>query len=244
MFASSFFRRGLAFLVACATVFFSVAAQAQLIGRRQTGLQLSLVAHPVVQKELGLDERKSLAAKALYEAYTTESQLEGLKVGIRLDTILKLQELVGKERSAKMREFSENSAAIEERLAKLFLPRVQALLAPAEFRRLQQILWQAGGSTVWNDPDLVQGLKLTPEQVAQISAINKEYVENQIEFLATSDITSANGEELMARLGEMTRGREEKALAVFTAAQQTRFTELKGQPFDLKLLEKPQAAAP
>jgi hypothetical protein len=115
---------------------------------------VDLLLHPIVQKELKLDEAQVEKARAL-ALEIRERQKE---------QFAKLEGLEHEERVKKSQEFA--SALAEEGLKAL-----GGLLKPEQLARFRQVDLQQRGASALTDPTVIRSLRLRPDQSARLQAI-------------------------------------------------------------------------
>jgi hypothetical protein len=202
------------------------------------------VAEPVL-KDLGLEGDKSAKLKELAENYSTAIREENEKAGLGRGGFQALQGLSADEAQAKMREMNEKRAEITKKLNEKFIPQLKETLTAEQFQRVQQISWQAAGSAAFADPELVKALSLSKETQEKITAHNEEYARKQRELFqggfgggggapgAGGGAGGAGGfQESLAKMQELTKERDAKAIELLPKDQQELFAKLKGKPFD------------
>ncbi len=118
-----------------------------------------------------------------------------------------------------------------DRVRAKYLQELKAALPPDDFTRLQQIQWQSLGLNVVLDPEMVQALGITKEQLEKLGSGEAG--------LTTSNVNNSGKVE---RLSPSERGRimmetyEKKRRwvdEVLTAEQSTKLVKLKGPPFPM-----------
>ena len=130
--------------------------------------------------------------------------------------------------------------AMREKLAKVhasFYPDLQKVLKPEQYARLRQIGWQSQGAGALSDPELIKILDINPEQRQKIADLEQEF---QSKFRAAlnppNGPPNAGDPEFSKQIDALQADRTQKLLAVLTKTQQEKFAELKGKPYDIRLL--------
>lgn len=196
-------------------------------GRGFGGSNLAtLLSSEAVQKELGLEGDSLDKAKGLREDFQAE-----FRKAMGDNGFAGLRDLPEAERAAKMAELRTKMTAASAEVAKTMKTKVQAVLTPQQFERLQQIHWQAEGTGALNDAEVVKALGISQEQTDKIAAIEKETREKQRELFRDGFNDGAR-----EKLTALTKERNENTLAVLSAEQREKFTQLKGKEFDVDSL--------
>lgn len=198
---------------------------------------LVFVSIPAIQKEIGLSEENAKAIQNLLEELSQAMGEASQKAG--LDELFQAADkLSGDERAAKLREISDKAAATAKPVGEKYRLKLKELLPAEQYRRLQQIRWQLDGSLVLDDPDLVQALSLTKEQQEKIAALHDTFSDQLHKLLASvkRGDPPAQAQQAMMKAQNLTKQRDADAMKVLTDEQQKKFTELKGKPFDPKVL--------
>ncbi len=120
-----------------------------------------------------------------------------------------------------------------EQLNKDASAKVDALLDPAQQKRLQEIAIQVNGPSSLSDPAVVDKLQLTDDQKKQIEDARQSNFQALRDAFA--DMGSMSREERQAKREEMRKAADEKLLAVLTPQQKTEFDGLKGAPLTVDL---------
>jgi Spy/CpxP family protein refolding chaperone len=188
-------------------------------GRGGGGLGMGpaqLVGIEQVQKELELvDDQKQEIAKI------TEDSRQGLG-----DLFGGLRDLPQEERQAKMREMREKMEArnkeTEEKINKVLLAHQQ--------KRLKEIALQVRGIAALSDDAVAKELALSADQKDQIKKVTEDADQARRDLFQ-----NAGGDrEGLREKGQAIRTEsEQKALAVLTADQKTKFEDMKGKKFEL-----------
>ena len=118
-------------------------------------------------------------------------------------------------------------AANAKKLNDKYAPKIKETLKPEQFERLQQISYQAAGTGVYTNADVVKALELTKEQQEKIATINKDAQAKQ------GALTADGGREAFAKIREEQTADLAKVL---TAEQTEKLTKLKGKAFDVSTL--------
>ncbi|MDB5349963.1 MAG: prkC 27 [Planctomycetota bacterium] len=96
---------------------------------------------------------------------------------------------------------------------------VDAILTPSQRVRLRQVALQSEGPTAFREPEVVEALGLTPGQRERIRAIEEESLFVQMRELQSGKAPEEAGKPAMERI-----------LAVLTAGQAQRWSEMAGEP--------------
>jgi hypothetical protein len=213
------------------------------------GGPLMLAGIPAVQKEIALEGEKAEKVQKLLDSFREEMMAEAEKAGLGFGGFGQFADLKPEEREAKMREMSEKRTALMTKLNEKFVPQLKQALSDAQFERLQQIGWQAAGSLALASPELGKALNLTKEQQKKVADVNKDYGDKQAELRRNAFGGGGPGgggavpgggpgafQEMFAKLQELNKERDGKALEVLSKEQQEKYAKLKGKPFDLAQL--------
>ena len=175
-----------------------------------------------VQKDLEVDAETKEKLAAISSDYQAEAreQYQAAGGGERPDNDEDRQKLF-----AKMAEVSRT-------LNEKYTPKIKEALKPEQFKRLQQISWQVGGSFSFTDPQLAKELDLTKDQQQKIVEVNHEFGQKQRELFG-----GGNFAEAMSKMRELSQERDKKAEEVLSKEQQEKLKELKGKPFDVSSLQ-------
>lgn len=184
-----------------------------------------------VQKEIGVDSAAASKLQRIVEGYRQDMRTEDERGGINLQA---LQDLKPEERD-KIKEMNAKRVAIIKKLNEKFVPQLKEALSAPQFERLQQIGWQAAGSlAVVTDPHLAKELELSNDQIEKIAAINIEYQRKQRGLFTPEG--GGDFQAAFAKIQDLNKERDGKAMQILSKNQQEKLTNLKGTPFDLKLL--------
>ncbi len=116
-------------------------------------------------------------------------------------------------------------------------PELKKLLTPEQFTRLRQINWQNEGVAALYDPAIEAALEITSDQQKQLSDLNYENQRKHTRLLNPRDgEPRLSAEEIQKKGAELNAERDRRINEILTKAQQEKFTELKGKPFELDLL--------
>ncbi len=222
----------------------------QFFGRTEGGQLLYLAANAEIQEELALDAEQAARMRGLLEDFERNLVAEFRPQGLSRAAIAELYDVSREERMAKMRGINEKVPALEREFCAKYLGPLREMLTPAQFRRLQEIRWQLGGSRSMDDATLVESIGITVDQQDKISAINAEYDGQLVKYFSTDfsqvlDSKVPIFQELITRVSEMAHERDAKASAVLSSEQQEKLLRLLGMSFELggeRGRRRPQAA--
>lgn len=180
-----------------------------------------LLMSPQVQEELALtDQQKSQGTALLTEM--------GERARSAMGDFQSLQNLSEDERRAAIEEMQKKTAQIQAE----FKPKFAAVLDDIQAQRLQQIAWQAEGAAALRDPELAKALGLSQDQQDQLA---KVFAPPSREGGPGRPQDGQQGD-FRERFAQMQQQRETDAMAVLTAEQKSKLSELKGAPFDVSQL--------
>jgi eukaryotic-like serine/threonine-protein kinase len=118
---------------------------------------------------------------------------------------------------------------------------VDAILSASQRLRLRQLALQSEGLGAFREPEVVEGLGLAPRQREQIRAIEEEVLIGQMREMRAGGMLGDAGNK--PREPEGPRAME-RALAVLTAEQSRRWSEMVGEPIDGQLSAFPMPFSP
>jgi hypothetical protein len=144
-----------------------------------------------------------------------------------------LNELEGEERAQKAAELNKQSEKI-----------VDEVLKPEQAKRLKQIRLQQQGIQAFEDPAVVKELKLTADQEQKVKALHEE-----IDKLRQGVRQQGGGggrEEVMKKMQELNKQLTDRAVALLTDEQKTKWKEMTGEPFkgEIRRPGRPGGASP
>jgi len=204
---------------------------------QQGPLGLALI--EAVQKDIGLaaDGPEVAELKKLQDAMGKEMQeAMGKITGGDPMAFFSAQ---GEERQKMMTAISEATG----KLTTKYNGDAKKILSADQFKRLQQIGWQAAGMQALADADVVKALDLKKEQQEKIAAANTEFGNKQREMFQAMFAGGGGGggdrEEMQKKMTELGTTRDKAINETLTDAQKDKFKELKGKEFDLASL-RPQ----
>jgi Spy/CpxP family protein refolding chaperone len=178
-----------------------------------------LLLHPLVQKELKLDEGQIDKARALVDQ-SRENQRS---------MYASLEGLTTEERTKRAREIA--SAQIDQGLKAL-----KGILKPEQFVRFEQIDLQQRGAAALTDSRVAQMLKLTQDQTERIGLI----IDNSVLEMREAP-SKARGDRLATaeRIQAVRNERDTKAIALLTDAQKLDWKKMTGEPFEMTSTIRP-----
>ena len=118
---------------------------------------------------------------------------------------------------------------------------VDAILSASQRLRLRQLALQSEGLGAFREPEVVEGLGLSPRQREQIRAIEEEVLIGQVREMRAGGMLGDAGNK--PRESEGPRAME-RALAVLTAEQSRRWSEMVGEPIHGQLSAFPMPFSP
>jgi hypothetical protein len=134
---------------------------------------------------------------------------------------------------AEFREKMEKWSAEQTAQAKETL---KTILDEGQYARLEQIQLQTRGVNALVDDEVAQALKLTPDQIAKLKETqeqNGETMRTAMREAFQGGRDGADREAVREKMEAVRKESEAKMLAHLTAEQQTQFTAMKGEPFEM-----------
>lgn len=192
---------------------------------------VSLATYPPVQKEAGI----------------TDEQVAKVKV-LRKEASVEFGKLVGElyggtpaEREAKG-DLKAKHIELVQKITDKYRPKLAEVLNAEQIERVDQIAIQAIGEQAYSYPSVVAALKLSKEQQDKVAAIHKEFSDKMKAMGGLGGAGVGSLAERMGRANEFQATRLEKLKAVLTPEQRDEFEQMKGEPFDVKLVYRSSPA--
>ena len=174
------------------------------------GSLVMLASNEAVQKEIGADEATVGKIRSIGEE--SRQAMGEIFAGGGQD----LSDEERQKRREKFEELSKKSAA-----------KLKEALSADQFKRLQQISWQAAGAAALADETVAKELAITEEQKKKLADVRDDYAQKR-QALGRDAAPEARR--------ELAQEESKKAIEVLTAEQQEKFTALKGKAFDVAAL--------
>ena len=174
-------------------------------GGGRGGNSLSLLTQKSVQDELKMSEEQ--IKKATEQADKQREAFAGLR------------DLSQEERQAKMQEAAKANQAV-----------LAEILKEDQLKRFKQISLQQRGAQALADPEVAQSLGLSTEQKDRIGAI-QEASQGELREIFQAGAGGGDRAELQKKAEALRASVNEKAAAVLTPEQQTKWKEMNGAPF-------------
>ena len=169
-----------------------------------------------VQMELGLSADEIAKVTKVADEYDNANreavQSSGIKLGVTTQA----------ER--------EKLSSIRKEVTEKFTPNLKAALTADQFSRVQQINYQALRASALLESEVVKALSETAEQQETIRAMIVEYQLN------VNEQVRVGGDDVVAKIEEINKERDDKAIEQLTKDQQDKFAALKGKEFDITQL--------
>lgn len=177
------------------------------------GSLIFLASNEAVQKDIGADE----ATVGKIRSISEESR----------DAIREIggggQDLSDDERQKRREKFEE--------LNKKTSAKLKEALSADQYKRLQQISWQAAGAAALADETLAKELAINDDQKKKIADIRADYQQKTRALFG-----EGAGEDARAKFRELREEEGKKVTEVLTKEQQDKLAMLKGKPFDVAQL--------
>lgn len=174
-------------------------------GGGRGGNSLGLLTQESVQDELKLSDEQ--IKKATEQVEKQRESFAGLR------------DLSQEERQAKMQESAKANQAV-----------LAEILKEDQLKRFKQISLQQRGGQALADPEVAQALGLSTEQKDRIQAI-QEASQGELRELFQAGAGGGDRQELQKKAEALRASVNEKATAVLTPEQQTKWKEMTGAPF-------------
>ena len=205
--------------------------------------------NPVVQKEIGLEGEAADKVQKLVASFREEMQAAMQEAGLGFGGGPGGGGGGGGsgggpgQAQGPSPEEREKRAGITKKLNDKFLPQLKETLSAPQAERLQQINWQAVGSQALAGPEMGKSLELTQEQQDMIKGINQDYMQKQNELRRGAGGGGGRGigapdfQAAFAKVQELNKERDAKAIEVLSKEQQEKYTKLLGKTFDVAQLQ-------
>jgi hypothetical protein len=235
-------------------------------GQDGVGGMLRLLTNPAVQEDLELPQKRINPIKKINDAYQ-----EDVRKGMGNFNFQELRDLTEEERVKAMAKFRDKMAAQGKKLNKKYHPKLDKLVGEADFDRIKQIQRQLAGVMALRNMDVVEELGLSEDQQKQIDSVFAASQEEMQKLFPRGGFGGPGGrggagrgagdagekdleadaterrerfQKMQEQMRELNEDRDEKLMAVLTDEQQTKFEELKGEPFDRSKLLPPGFGGP
>ena len=182
--------------------------------------RLELVRVEPVQEELGLVEEQLTKINDLRRELRPERGERGERPNFQDMTEEERREFMAERR----REAAERSAKEKEKLGEVLMPH--------QSKRLEEIFLQVRGAGALLDPEVAKEVGLSEEDQDKLRETIQEAREGMQEEMRGL-FQSGDRDQIREKMTEMQKQIEEKALAALSEEQKQKFTELKGEKFDL-----------
>jgi hypothetical protein len=200
----------------------------------------TLARNPGVQKELKLDEDQVKAVQEKVPAI-------GFGLGGGFGKGKGKGELTEeqKEKRAKYREKVEGlkdvpEDKLEEKIRETFkeeletqAKEVEKILKPEQMTRLKQIARQQGGPAAYLKEENVKDLSITDEQKTKLKSISAELDKDRQELFRSAGM-GGFGPEFREKMDNLSKEANEKATAVLTDDQKSKWKTLIGEPYTVR----------
>lgn len=200
-----------------------------------------LAINPGVQKELKMDEDQIKSVREKVPAGIGFGGFGGFGKGKDLTDEQKEKAAKMMEKFQTLMEVPEDK--LEDKIREVFKDEIEGpnkevekILKPEQMARLKQISRQQGGPAAYLKPDNVKDLDLKDEQKTKIKEISTELDKDRAELFSGGGMGGFRlSPETREKLNTLTKEATEKATAVLTDAQKSKWKELTGEPFAVQL---------
>lgn len=182
--------------------------------------RLMLVGVEPVQEELGLVEEQITKITDVRRELRPERGGRGDRPNFRDMTEEERQEFFAE----RQKEAAERSAQEKEKLGEILMPH--------QSKRLEEIFLQVRGPIALLDPTVAEEVGLTEDDQQELRETIQEAREGMMAEMREL-FESGDRDQVRAKMTEMQKKVEEQALAVLSDEQKQKFTEMKGEKFDL-----------
>ena len=128
----------------------------------------------------------------------------------------------------------ERVAQILQRVSADTLTQLKVLLKPQQLQRLKQIELQGRGLRAFDDAEIVETLRLTPDQKSKLHSIAEQAGRVMSQSLQTGD-RAGNSSQALQKLFAARRKMMDEALSLLTPEQRKAWDERTGPPFEFKI---------
>jgi Spy/CpxP family protein refolding chaperone len=193
---------------------------------------VNLVQDKEVQEELKLTPEQVKKVKALFEEMRQQ-------VRKRMEDAEKLDPATQDDREKRFERRRKSVAAVTTKATQA----LSQILSPEQVKRVNQIGLQRLGVLAFNDPEVQQELRLTPEQKGKLKEITAKEVQDMRNSFPTPQVRDA--EETRKKVIRRRQEAMEKALAVLSAEQREKWQDLMGFEFEpMPFLAKKRPSSP
>lgn len=196
----------------------------------------SVAGNEEAQKDIGITTDEAAKVKEVVDQFN-EANGSGFR---SFSEGLNFRDMSQEERDKFGEKVAENTKTNTEK----FLPKLKDVLSADQFTRLQQITWQAMGSSAFTESEVIKSLNITSDQQSKIKTIRSDYEakgrEMRAAMLPQGGGGGGGGREAFAEMQEKTRTlnkeRDGKVEEVLTKDQLDKFATLVGKKFDTEKL--------
>lgn len=185
------------------------------------------------QKDAGITTDEAAKVKAVVDDFNEANRTAMRSAGENVN----FREMSQEERT----KFGEKVAEANKANLEKFLPKLKAVVTPDQFTRLQQITWQAMGSSAFTEDEIIKALNITSDQQSKIKSIRTDYETKGREMMQAAFAGGGGGgreafAESREKMRALNKERDTKAEEVLTKDQQDKFASLVGKKFDVDKL--------
>lgn len=199
---------------------------------------LLLANRPAVLKEIGLSAVDARKVSTLTREFSLAMEAAGESEIV--EGFQQLPNLNQEQREKAQAELEEKLEALNRNADDKLRRKLEAILSPAQFRRIRQIRWQGLGMLALSDFSLASELDVTGQQQARIDKIISGAAEARRKLLVIGKAYPPDEYRAVTeKMATLTKNRDAELSNVLTETQMKKFAELKGAKFDLETLTAP-----
>ena len=190
------------------------------------------------QKDIGITTDEATKVKAVVDEFNEANRDAMRSAGENVN----FREMTPEQRE----KFNEKVAESNKTNVEKFLPKLKDVLSADQFTRLQQITWQAMGSSAFTEAEIIKALNITSDQQSKIKSIRTDYDAKSREVMQAAFANGGGGgggggggaafAEVREKTQAINKERDGKVDEVLTKEQLDKFASLVGKKFDVEKL--------